>query len=145
VRRDMPGDRLIFHTRLPKGRFMSDKRQRVVVVGASPNPERYSNRAMRMLLEHGHEAIPVHPAVAQIEGVPACKSLAEVSGPVDTATLYVSPIRSSAMQEELLKLKPQRVIFNPGAENPALRDALESADIKTIEACTLVMLRTKQF
>ncbi|MBN1394539.1 MAG: CoA-binding protein [Pirellulales bacterium] len=124
---------------------MSKKLQRVVVVGASPNPERYSNRAVRMLLECGHEAVPVHPAVKEIEGIPVVKSIAEVAGQIDTVTLYVSSARSSGMQEELLKLKPRRVIFNPGAENPALRDALENAGVGTQEACTLVLLRTGQF
>jgi len=128
-----------------KKRHMREKKQRVVVVGASPNPERYSNHVVRLLIEHGHEAIPVHPAVEEIEGVPAVKSIADVADRVDTVTLYVSAARSSSMQDALLKMRPKRVIFPPGAENPALREALESNGVQTLEACTLVLLKTGQF
>lgn len=124
---------------------MGEQPQRVVVVGASPNPERYSNRAMRLLLEHGHDAIPVHPAVEEIEGVKSVKSLSKISGEIDTVTLYVSAARSSSMQDALLQLRPRRVIFNPGAENPALSEVLENSGIRTQEACTLVLLNTGQF
>ena len=120
-------------------------KQRVVVVGASPKPQRYSNRAVRLLLEHGHEVLPVHPAVSSIEGLPVFHGLTAVSGRIDTVTLYVSADRSSALADSLFKLSPGRVIFNPGAENPALRAALAARGIHTEGACTLVLLSTDQF
>ncbi len=124
---------------------MSCKKQRVVVVGASPDPERYSNRAVCLLMRHGHEVVPVSPAAQTIEGLPVHNDLAEVDGPVDTITLYVSPQVSSALAAVIEQLKPQRVIFNPGAENPALRDSLMKQGIYTKEACTLVLLNSQQF
>ena len=124
---------------------MAHRKQRVVVVGASPKPERYSNRAVRMLLQYSHEVLPVNPGVSSIEGLPVVRDLAEVSGPVDTVTLYVSAERSSALEESLLSLNPVRVIFNPGAENPDLRAKLDAHGIRTQESCTLVLLSTGQF
>jgi len=117
----------------------------VVVVGASPNPERYSNKAVRALLDHGHRVIPVHPAVSEIHGIPVARSLEEVNEEVDTVTLYVSAAISSKLQDTLLDLHPGRVIFNPGTENTDLRIALERENIECLEACTLVMLATGQF
>lgn len=125
---------------------MTDQnQQRVVVVGASPKPERYSNRAVRLLVQHGHEVVPIHPAAPSIEDIPAVARLADVSGHVDTLTLYVSAQRSSTLQGEISRLHPDRVIFNPGAENPDLRSQLEAQGIHTEEACTLVLLNTNQF
>ena len=125
---------------------MADKiKQRVAVVGASARPDRYSNRAVRLLLEHGHEVVPVHPAAAVIEDLPVIPGLEDLSGHVDTVTLYVSAERSSALEDVIINLRPGRVIFNPGAENPALREALEANRIHTEEACTLVLLNTDQF
>jgi len=117
----------------------------VVVVGASPKPERYSNQAVRALLDHGHRVIPVHPAVAEIHGIPVARSLEDVDDEVDTVTLYVNAALSSKLRDELLDLHPRRVIFNPGAENTDLRIALERENIACLEACTLVMLATGQF
>jgi predicted CoA-binding protein len=117
----------------------------VAVLGASPKPERYSNRAIRMLGEYGHRVIPVNPAQATIEGLPVSAHVEDIREPVDTVTVYVSPAHSDPLLPGLLALKPKRVIFNPGAENPKLEQTLEQAGIEVIEACTLVMLRTRQF
>jgi predicted CoA-binding protein len=124
---------------------MGDKRQRVIVLGASAKPERYSNRAVRLLIQQGHDVVPVHPVVSLIEGLPVVSSLEDLSGHVDTVTLYVSAERSSALEDAIIHLHPDRVIFNPGAENPALRVTLEANGICTEEACTLVLLNTDQF
>lgn len=120
-------------------------KETVVVLGASDNPERYSNRAVKMLLSHGHAVIPVHPALATVEGVPVVSSLDRIPGPVDTVSLYLSPRHSESQIAGLLALRPARVIFNPGTESPAVKSALEAGGIRCIEACTLVLLSTGQF
>ena len=118
----------------------------VAVLGASPNRERYSNRAVRMLVEHGHAVIPINPGQTEIEGLAVMPSLDHLdAGSVDTLTMYVGPERSDALGASILRLAPARVIFNPGSENPALAGELRAADIEVLEACTLVMLRAGQF
>ncbi|MCC5849667.1 MAG: CoA-binding protein [Verrucomicrobia bacterium] len=119
--------------------------QTVVVVGASPNPERYANKAVRALLDHGHRVIPLHPALKEVYGLQVIKTLEEISEEVNTVTLYVNAVLSSKLRDSLLDLHPRRVIFNPGAENTDLRIALERENIECLEACTLVMLGTGQF
>ena len=119
--------------------------QTVAVLGASNNPDRYSNIAVRRLRDAGHRVIPVNPALAEIEGLPVAKSLGELKDPVDTLTLYVGPQRSTPMIADILRLAPKRVIFNPGTESEALAAALDQANIPHVNACTLVMLQTGQF
>ncbi len=120
-------------------------KQRVVIVGASNNQERYSHRALLLLKKHGHEVVPVHPKLAEIDGIPVVANLSDISGPVDTVTMYVGAAISSGLRDELTALKPQRVIFNPGAENAPLAAALQKAGIACEEACTLVLLQLGQF
>lgn len=124
---------------------MSQKTERVVIVGASDNPERYSHRAQLLLRQHGHEVVPVHPKLTQIEGVPVVADLSAVSGPVDTVTMYVGPAISAGLGDKLAALKPRRILFNPGTENAALQQKLIAAGIICEEACTLVLLNTAQF
>ena len=118
---------------------------RVAVLGASPKEDRYSFKAMRMLREQGHQPIPIHPAGHTVDGVPGLKSLSEIDQPVDTLTFYVNSKISSGLKDDILKLNPRRVIFNPGAENDELAEILESAGIEVVIACTLVMLATGAF
>jgi len=124
---------------------MANEKQTVVVLGASPKPERYSNKAVRLLLEHGHRVIPVHPAIKEIESLPVVPALKHIKDAVDTLTVYLSPALSAPLQPDILNLKPERVIFNPGTENPELKQALEREGIVAEEACTLVLLNTEQF
>jgi len=117
----------------------------VVVLGASPKPERYSNQAVRALVEHGHRVIPVHPLLKEIAGVPAVSALAQINGAVNTLTLYVGPERGKELIQEMIDLKPDRVIMNPGTESDEIETHLNDEGILVLRACTLVMLRTGQF
>ncbi|MEK6748686.1 MAG: CoA-binding protein [Pseudomonadota bacterium] len=119
--------------------------KKTVVVGASRKPDRYSNKAIKMLVEHGHPVIPVHPKYATIEGLNVAHRLSDVAGPIDTVTLYIGPAESSKLAADLIALKPRRVIMNPGAENDALIAPLEAEGIAVEKACTLVLLRTQQY
>lgn len=118
---------------------------RVAVLGASPKEERYSFKAVHMLKEHGFEPVPVHPAGHVVDGLKSLKNLGEINEPVDTLTMYVGDKISDGELDRILKLKPRRVVFNPGAENESLAAKLEEAGIEVVRACTLVMLRTDQF
>ncbi len=124
---------------------MENSEKIVVVLGASKNPERYANKAIRLLVANGYAVIPVNPREKEIEGLPVVHALAEITHPVHTVTIYVGPQRSEEMGEDILNLKPKRVIFNPGTESATLKSQLEAAGIRCVEGCTLVMLHTKQF
>ena len=117
----------------------------VAVLGASNKPERYSFQAVKLLAEKGHAVFPVHPALPTIDGVPVFKQLADIPVPLHTLTVYVGSERSTALAAVILAARPQRVVFNPGAENPALAQQLQAAGIQVENACTLVLLRTGQF
>lgn len=119
--------------------------QTVAVLGASPKPERYSNQAVRMLMDYGYDVIPVAPGRKEIEGLPAVPDMESIGRAVDTLTLYVGPDRSAQMLDAILALKPGRVILNPGTESALLEEKLHRAGIPWQHACTLVLLRTGQF
>ncbi len=103
-----------------------------------------------MLHEYGHQTILVNPGRNEIEGEKVYPTLAALRAitpvpMIDTLTMYVNPVASTAAAAEILALKPRRVIFNPGSENPELESKLRAAGIAVEEACTLVLLRTNQF
>ena len=119
--------------------------QKVVVLGASPKPERYSNKAIKLLKKYGHEVFPVSLVYDEIEGLKNYKSLAELPGPVETLTLYLGPKQIANLIPEIVAFKPGRVILNPGSEDDSLIAALDEAKIPYLHACTLVLLQTNQF
>ena len=116
-----------------------------VVLGASDKPERYSNRAIRLLMEYGHNVIPVHQKLENIEGLVVKHQLSNIRMPVDTLSLYIGCERSRNMIDDIIALKPVRVIFNPGSECEALELALYNQGIPFVHDCTLMMLEQGRF
>jgi predicted CoA-binding protein len=120
-------------------------KERVAILGASDDPSRYANRAQHLLLDYGHSIVPVNPALCEVDGETTVPDLDSIEGPVDTVTVYLRPELSEPLAGALIRLKPKRVILNPGAESPALTRKLEAAGIRVLWECTLVLLRTRQF
>lgn len=110
-----------------------------IVLGASPDPARYAYRAVRSLLRHGHGVVAVGRREGIIDGVPIVKDL-PVGLPIDTVTVYLSPANLATWLDRLVELRPRRVIFNPGAEDPRSAAHLRAHGIEVVEACTLVLL-----
>lgn len=117
----------------------------VAVLGASNKTDRYSYKAVKLLKEKGHTPYPVHPTLLAIDGIPVFASLRHVPVLLDVVTLYLGPANQAKASEEIIQSRPRRVIFNPGAENPELADRLRAAGIESLNACTLVLLKTGQF
>jgi len=118
---------------------------KIVVLGASNKPHRYSYKAIKMLQEYGHHVLPVHPKLENIEGLVVKHSLSQIQAPVDTLTLYIGPQRISPLIDEIVKLSPSRVILNPGTESDELELALLHHDIPFVKDCTLLMLEHGRF
>ncbi len=118
--------------------------KKTLVIGASTNPARYSNMAIKTLLKHGHEVIALAKREGQVESVKILTKFPE-NELIHTVTMYVGEQHQPEYYQPVLDLQPERVIFNPGTENYEFIELLESKGIETIEGCTLVMLGTGQF
>jgi uncharacterized protein len=118
--------------------------KKTLILGASDKPERYSNLAIKRLRAAGHPIVAIGNRQAVVDGVPIEKTTPSLQD-VDTVTLYLNPVNQRAYYDYILSLKPRRIIFNPGAENEELEHLASEKGIKTMEACTLVLLTTGQF
>lgn len=121
------------------------EKQTVAVLGASPNPARFSNKAVKALLNAGHTVVPVNPAYGEIEGLKTLPDLESLPSAPDTLTVYLTPEKIIAHIPAILALKPGRVIMNPGTESEHLTEALENAKIPYRKDCTLIMLNAGKF
>ena len=117
---------------------------KVLVYGASTNPSRYAYIATELLLQHKHDVSLVGIKKGEVLGL-IIQQDQPLLKDIDTVTLYVGPANQEGLFEYLQAISPRRVIFNPGTENPILVQLAHAAGISTIEACTLVMLKTGQY
>ncbi len=117
---------------------------KTLVLGASTNPERYAYLAIQNLRNNGHEVVAIGQKLGVVSDVSIHTNLEPFEN-VETVTLYLNPERQKAYYEYILSLQPRRVIFNPGTENPEFYHILAEANISSEVACTLVLLRTRQY
>lgn len=120
--------------------------KKTLVVGAGPNPSRYAYLAANMLEEYKHDTVLLGIKKGDINGnqILDIREKPEIKD-VDTITLYIGPQRQPEWYNYLLSLKPKRIIFNPGTENDEFESMAEEQGIEVLQACTLVMLRSRQY
>lgn len=123
---------------------MEKTNKKTLILGASPKPDRYAFKATMRLVTYGHEVVPLGFREGKIGdqhiiiGKPTLEN-------IHTITLYLNPKRQEEWYDYILNLNPQRIIFNPGTENPYLIQKAREAGIEVEIACTLVMLSTSQY
>ena len=115
-----------------------------VVLGASENTDRYSNMAVKKLVAYKHPVTAIGNKAGVINDVQIVKDNPAIND-VDTVTLYLNPQNQKPYYDYILSLNPKRIIFNPGTENEELEKLAADKGIKTMDACTLVMLSTNQY
>lgn len=118
--------------------------EKTMVIGASPNPQRYSNKAVLALRDKGHCVIPIGIRKGKIDGLEIINGQPDYSE-IHTISLYIGPYVQNTYIDYLIDLCPQRIIFNPGTENEDFAKRCEQNNIEAVEACTLVMLATNQY
>ncbi|MGC1513951.1 MAG: CoA-binding protein [Maribacter sp.] len=118
--------------------------KKTLVFGASLKPSRYSFMAVQRLVASGIETVAFGLRAGEVGGVQIKTSLKHI-GEIHTITLYLNPKRQEEYYQAILALAPDRVIFNPGTENPELYDLLKNNGIEVEVACTLVLLGTNQY
>lgn len=114
----------------------------IAVIGASNNPAKYGNRAVRAWLETPWTVYAVNPNEDEVEGMTAFDSVLDIPGEVDTATLYVPPKIGMKVADDLIEKGVKEVYLNPGSESPELEQKLEDAGITVIEACSIISSRS---
>ena len=110
----------------------------VAVIGASSNPQKFGNRAVRAFQRQGYTVVPINPHEREVEGLKTYGSVLDVPGPIDMATMYVPPEIGEQVIEEIARKKIQEVWLNPGAESDALIARARSLDIQPIVACSII-------
>ncbi|WGH76532.1 CoA-binding protein [Tenacibaculum tangerinum] len=119
-------------------------KKRTLVLGASLNPNKYSNIAIKRLIERNIETLAIGIRKGSIGNV-IIETEKKPFTNIDTVTLYLNAERQKAYYDYIISLQPRRVIFNPGTENPTFIKLLKENNIDSEIACTLVLLSTKQY
>lgn len=118
--------------------------KKTLVLGASPNPIRFSYKAVKSLVRHGYDVVPIGIREGDIMWQKIIVGKPKLDG-IHTITLYINPSIQKEYYDYILSLKPKRIIFNPGTENQELIQIAMANNIEVSIACTLIMINTNNY
>lgn len=120
------------------------ERKKTVVLGASPNPVRFSHKAVKSLLRHEQDVVAVGFKEGLIEEKEIQVGMPHIQD-VDTVSIYIGSSRQGDYYDYIISLKPKRVIFNPGTINPEFMGRLKREGIEPVAECMLVLLNEGEY
>lgn len=112
----------------------------IVILGASANKDKHSNKAVRAYLSRGYKVVPVNPKHQFIEELKCVSKLNEVKCKIDVISVYVPPQVGERLAQDIINAKPEKVHLNPGTESIELINTLRNAGINTILECSIKAL-----
>lgn len=118
--------------------------KKTLVIGASENPARYANIAIKRLTANKVHTVAIGLRKGEVAGVKIETEKIPFEN-IHTVTLYLGPSRQEEYYDYVVSLKPKRVVFNPGTENPEFYKILKENNIEVEVACTLILLSTQQY
>jgi len=110
----------------------------VAIVGASADRRKFGNKALRAFRDRGDTVIPIHPRLPEVEGLTAYRSVLDVPGTIDMASVYVPPEIGIGLLAEFEQKGIREIWINPGAESDALIAEARRRRLNVIEACSIV-------
>lgn len=108
--------------------------KRLVIVGASPKPERPSYMVMEYLLQEGFDVIPVNPAHKEILGKVAYPNLESLPADFEPEVIIIFRRSEEVLPivEKAIKLNPRVIWMQEGIANEEAKALAEAHGIKVV-------------
>jgi uncharacterized protein len=117
---------------------MTQDGKTVAIIGASSDPAKFGNRALRAFRRRGFTVIPINPNETEVDGLKTYASVLDVPGPIDMATFYVPPEVGKTVIAEVVQKGIPEVWLNPGSENDELLRIARALKVEPILACSIL-------
>lgn len=110
----------------------------VAVIGASANPSKYGNKAVRAFLKRGYTVYPINPKEEEILGLKVYKSILDVPVRPDMVSVYVPPQVTLKLLPDIAKKGCDELWLNPGSESPEVLAEAKRLGLNVVQACSIV-------
>jgi len=118
--------------------------KKTLVLGASPNPLRFSHKMVKSLVRHNTEVVAVGFREGEISGI-KIQTGTPLFKDIHTVSLYIGPKSQPAIYDYVLSLLPKRIIFNPGTINNEFMELAQKNNIEVVTDCALIMLSSGNY
>lgn len=113
--------------------------EKILVLGASDNLNRTSYSAIKLLLNRGLQVSAIGQKKGTVDSIQVHEEISSVTS-ADVVSIFISAKKQKKYYDYILSLKPKRIVFNPGTENPELEFLAQKNHIEIIKGCTIALL-----
>lgn len=117
---------------------MQGQGKSVAIIGASSNPNKYGNIAVKAWRDQGFTVYPVNPSADEIEGLKCYPSILDIPDPVEYASMYLPPKHTYHVLDAIARKGVETLYLNPGTADDSVRDRVKELGINAIEACSII-------
>ncbi len=114
--------------------------QTIAVLGASNDRRKFGNKSVRAHVDEGWQVFPINLKESQIEGLEAYARLADVPADLDRVSVYLPPVITYRLLDEIAEKGAGDVYFNPGSEDGRVLDRARELGISAVAACSIVAI-----
>lgn len=106
----------------------------IAMVGASPDPTKFSYGVLRVLSEIGYDMVPVNPRpeVTEIRGIKVYHSLREIDRPVDMVQVFRPSEELPGIAREAVEIGAKVLWSQLGIRNAEAARIAEDAGLKVV-------------
>ena len=112
----------------------------VAIIGASSDPGKFGNKAVRAFRQQGYTVYPVNPKEAEVEGLPCWPRISEVPVRLERISVYVPPPVLLKLLPEIAAKGCDELWLNPGTESEAVLAEAERLGLNVVQACSIVAI-----
>lgn len=110
----------------------------IAIIGASNDPRKYGNKAVRAYLQQGYTVFPVNLREESIEGLPAFRSIRDVPVRPQLVSVYLPPALTLRVLPDIAAKGCDELWLNPGTESEAVLAEAARLGLNVIQACSIV-------
>lgn len=115
----------------------------IAIIGASNNPEKFGNKAVKAYKKMGYKVYPVNPREEVIEGLRVYKSILDINDNIDKVSIYLPPKLVLSVLEEIAKTGIKEIFLNPGTESEEVFEKAEKLGLEPVVACSILAVGLK--
>lgn len=111
----------------------------IAIVGASSDPSKFGNKAIKAYLQRGYDVYPVNPKGGAIEGLAVFRTLAEIPvANLDRISVYLPPAVGVKMLDDIAAKPHGELWLNPGSDSDEVVARAHALKLDPIVACSIV-------
>jgi hypothetical protein len=109
----------------------------IAIIGASNDPRKYGNKAVRAYVQKGYTVYPVNLNEERIEGLPAFHSIHDVPERPQLVSVYLPPALALRVLPDIAAKGCDELWLNPGTDSAEVLAEAGRLGLNVVQACSI--------